>query len=231
MTLFLCTCLLSVSSTVHIKFCLYEYYIFFSDWHTVVLNNFLLLLKDGGYSGKKGLLRGSRLQFLAHCFSSKRTNLGEELWGWVLGERPRQSGEAVLRTLAACLGVHSWWARLHSWWRQEYKQETRPEGQSYGYRIGCIQGVLTRGNYSVMLTLGIASSLTGPQPWGSSLCPDLLVGCFASWTPYSFSNLGIRLDTSTLIFCPTLIFIWYWISYHNHHWKWHLKDMMSFKEM
>lgn len=147
------------------KFCLYEYYVFFSDWHTVVLNNFLLLLKDGGYSGKKGLLSGSRLQFLAHCFSSKRTNLGEEIWGPVPGERPRQSGEAVLRTLAACLVVYS----KTSFWVQARIQARNQARRPIIWIKDWLQGVLTTGNYSVMLTLGIASSLTGPRP-GVAVC-------------------------------------------------------------
>ena len=35
-------------------------------------------------------------------------------------------------------------------------------------------------------------------------------GC-TCWTLYSFSNLGVRLATTTLIFCSTLTFTWYFL--------------------
>ena len=69
--------------------------------------------------------------------------------------------------------------------------------------------MLTRENYSAMLTLGIASSSMQPQTWGNILCSDLLTGYFANWASHGFANFGIRLDTTILIFCPTFIFVWY----------------------
>lgn len=83
-----------------------------------MLNNVLLLLKEGGvgYGGKEGLLSGSRLQFLAQGCRSKRTvqvgirDARHRGQSWEKG--PGRVGKGHTGPLLTAWGFI---ARLHSW--------------------------------------------------------------------------------------------------------------------